>query len=105
MEPCSPTNKNSKKRAATKPSSSSSSSSSSLDYSQNDFEAGFGGGVCLDRCNGYAAELELVDSYSYRYYMSGEVGSGKCSEIVANSDKGSCDASYSKCCKINLSID
>ena len=72
---------------------------SSLDFSQDDFDAGFGGDgvVCLDRCNGFKAELPQVDGYAYRYYMSGEAGSGHCSDEVINS--GTCSfVAGDKCC-------
>lgn len=92
MERCSPLSGKSKDDKKDRP-------PSSLDFSQDDFDAGFGGDgvVCLDRCNGFKAELPQVDGYAYRYYMSGEAGSGHCSDEVANS--GTCSfIAGEKCC-------
>jgi hypothetical protein len=44
--------------------------------------------LCLDSCNGYYGRLPGYDSFMYRYYFTGEVGSGECSSSVANA--GAC---------------
>jgi len=51
---------------------------------------------CLDECNGLYFQLEGVDEYMYRYYISGEQGTGECSEYVNNA--GNCSRVESKCC-------
>lgn len=73
----------------------------SLNYSQNDYGAGFlnRGAMCLDRCNGLYAELPKVDNFIYRYYMTGEDTSGECSSVVANS--GQCSSIQDKECCIS----
>ncbi len=40
--------------------------------------------LCLDVCGGYAGRLPGYDQYLYRYYFSGDVGTGECSSHVAN---------------------
>lgn len=50
---------------------------------------------CLDECNGYAGTIE-EDDVLYRYYISGPVASGSCSEFVTNG--GSCEKSSDPCC-------
>jgi len=51
---------------------------------------------CLDECNGLYGAFEGVDDYMYRYYISGEMGSGECSEEVENG--GACARVTEKCC-------
>jgi hypothetical protein len=51
---------------------------------------------CLDECNGLYGAFEGVDDYMYRYYISGEVGSGECSSEVENG--GPCSRVTDKCC-------
>ena len=52
--------------------------------------------VCLDECNGFYGELRNVDSYLYRYYLPGEVGSGHCSSFTIN--QGPCPREDHPCC-------
>lgn len=33
--------------------------------------------LCLDVCNGYAGRLPGYDQFTYRYYFSGDVGTGE----------------------------
>lgn len=51
---------------------------------------------CLDECNGLYGSLEGVDDFLYRYYVSGEMGSGECSAAVENG--GPCSRVSDKCC-------
>lgn len=39
--------------------------------------------LCLDVCNGYYGMLTGYDVYVYRYYITGETGSGECSSTVS----------------------
>lgn len=55
--------------------------------------------LCLDSCNGYYGRLAGVDEYLYRYYMTGPVGSGKCSSATeVNGALVTCDREDAKCC-------
>ena len=51
---------------------------------------------CLDECNGLYGAFQGVDDYMYRYYISGEMGSGECSDEVENG--GQCSRVTDKCC-------
>jgi hypothetical protein len=51
---------------------------------------------CLDECNGLYMKLDGVDEYMYRYYTTGETGSGECSDYVENG--GNCSRVEDKCC-------
>lgn len=51
---------------------------------------------CLDECNGLYGAFDGVDDYMYRYYISGEMGSGECSDEVENG--GTCSRVTDKCC-------
>ena len=58
--------------------------------------------VCLDVCNGYKGEVEQ-DAFMYRYYMSGERGTGACSNVTANANPStyaytSCPRLEDQCC-------
>jgi hypothetical protein len=39
--------------------------------------------LCLDVCNGYAGRLPGYDKFLYRYYFSGDVGSGEYMRIAS----------------------
>jgi hypothetical protein len=39
--------------------------------------------LCLDVCNGYAGRLPGYDKSLYRYYFSGDVGSGEYMRIAS----------------------
>ena len=51
---------------------------------------------CLDECNGLYGAFDGVDDFMYRYYISGEMGSGECSDEVENG--GTCARVTDKCC-------
>ena len=51
---------------------------------------------CIDSCGGYMGEMRFVDSFVYRYYMTGVPATGRCSDSVLNS--GSCNRNSDKCC-------
>ena len=55
---------------------------------------------CLDVCNGFYGALSGVDSFTYRYYLSGPVGDLTCSSTVTNSADGACAGSGSCCVSI-----
>jgi hypothetical protein len=40
--------------------------------------------VCLDECNGYHGALPEIDTYAYRYYVTGPLATGKCSSNTTN---------------------
>lgn len=62
--------------------------------------SGSSGSLCLDSCNGFFGTLPGVDSFLYRYYVSGEVASGECSSSVSNA--GSCNRAESGCCASSI---
>ena len=51
---------------------------------------------CVDECNGLYAPLRGIDEYMYRYYTTGEAGSGQCSAHVRHA--GNCTREQDKCC-------
>lgn len=55
---------------------------------------------CLDDCNGFYGELPGVDSYLYRYYVSGDVADDECSPTVAMGSNVTvpCDRREDPCC-------
>ena len=60
-----------------------------------------GNSFCLDACNGYKGELPEVDAYKYRYYTSGPIPTGECSNVTKNA-LGSCGRVENKCCVSEL---
>lgn len=54
---------------------------------------------CLDPCNGLFHELDNMDGYTYRYYVTGDIANEKCSSIVDNALKNKkCERVNNKCC-------
>ena len=56
---------------------------------------------------GYDGLLPGFDEYTYRYYIPGPVGDGKCSSTITNLSggrAGQCDREDSKCCLSTVPI-
>jgi hypothetical protein len=61
--------------------------------------AGAHADFCLDECNGYEGALDDVDDFRYRYYVTGPLPTGQCSETTEGLGQNStCARVDDKCC-------